>query len=62
MQMPEKSKKNLIFNWLAKGTRAEPWTPAREIIESDDFKELQEIGKQLVQNSRKKAQKAEKEK
>ena len=59
--MSQGKKRNRFFNWLAKGTRAEPWPPASEIIESDDFKKLQKIGKQLVQNSRKKAQKAEKE-
>ena len=57
--MPQGKKGNRFFNWLAKGTRAEPWPSAREIIESDDFKKLQAIGKQLVQNSRKKAEKAQ---
>ena len=53
--MPEKSKKNLIFNWLAKGTKAEPWPPASEIINSEEHKKLQEIGQQLVRDSEKKA-------
>ena len=57
MPEKEKSKKNVIFNWLAKGTRTEPWPPASEIIKSADFKELQKIGRQLVQDSKKKAEK-----
>lgn len=47
-------KKNLLFNWLAKGTRAEPWPSAIEIINSKEYKELQKIGKQLVEDSKKK--------
>ncbi len=50
MPEKEKGKKNLIFNWLAKGTRAEPWPTAEEVVESDEFKKLQEIGKRLVRN------------
>ncbi|MDE0151323.1 MAG: hypothetical protein OXK80_02345 [Bdellovibrionales bacterium] len=52
--MPQKeSKKNVLFNWLAKGTRAEPWPPSSEIIDSDEFKNLQKIGKELVEKSKK---------
>ena len=47
-------KKNLLFNWLAKGTRAEPWPSASEIINSKEYKELQKIGKKLVEDSKKK--------
>ena len=60
--MPERAKKrNVIFNWLAKGTRAEPWPSAVESIKSEEFQNLQKIGKQLVQNSKKeRKQKTEK--
>ena len=55
--MPQGEKGNRFFNWLAKGTRAEPWPTAKEVVESREFKNLQKIGKQLVQDSRKKAEK-----
>jgi len=53
MSQKEK-KKNMLFIWLAKGTRDEPWPTAQEIRETEDFKNLQEIGKKLVEGSNKK--------
>ena len=52
--MSEGKKGSRFFRWLAKGTRAEPWPTAKEVVESKEFKDLQEIGKKLVQDSRKK--------
>ena len=55
----KEEKKNILFIWLSKGTRAEPWPTAKEIRETKDFTNLQEIGRKLVENSSNKEEKAQ---